>query len=599
MKSINIADNNLTDAGLGPLLKAIVEIPTIEELDISYNDVDEIAAECIADYIKSPTCPLKRLVMRKADIDDLECAHFIGCLNTNMNLTDLDLSNNILGSSENLNTVMPDLITGSEALATLIGSEDCKLKSINVSWNMIRLDGAIAMAKSLSLNHSLTHLDISYNSFGHDGGLALGDAIIDNRNLKTLLLSNNGIDSTACFTICIGVIENLALTRLSLNGNPIGEQGAKALMLVPITVGQRIKITASGCNLTIKDSKCWFDIRHPCRSYTMYLENPFDRAVAFLVLRIVATHPTYIFKSFEYQPPGGRSEPVELIQAISTEKSAYLEGVKREAVNGLLSVIAAADDREKAFDLFNETDTDGSGELDADELKALMEKIGIQMDSELIEEAINAVDVDGGGTMGINEFFLLLKSLKKDATHRLNDLTQERIMALRSAPQSAYAPPRQGVIKCEIIDGLKTKANFHSISSVDHDYVQEVAKYSEETSLLLQHSTLHAKLRLSEAFSIYKVMMRETNNKPKVLMCLLPQVSDTSEAKQLVLKATQGDKQVVRFSTLLLLLLLLLQLLLLLLLLCNLCIISYILLFQYSSCPLIINTLYYKKYYTI
>ena len=109
-------------------------------------------------------------------------------------------------------------------------------------------------------------------------------------------------------------------------------------------------------------------------------------------------------------------------------------------------------------------------------------------------------------------------------------------MALKSSPSKVFVPARSGVIECEVMDGLKTKDNFSTISTVDHDYVQDVARQSEHTSVLLQHSTLHAKLRLSEAFNIYKTMMTETNNKARVLMKLLPQVKDTSEAKKFVLK---------------------------------------------------------------
>lgn len=130
-----------------------------------------------------------------------------------------------------------------------------------------------------------------------------------------------------------------------MNGNPIGEQGAKALMLVPITVGQRVKITASGCNLIMRDSKCWFDIKNPCRKYALNLEHPFERAIAFLVLKVVSAHPTYVFVSFDYQAPGGRPEPLDLIQAVSTEKSHFVEGQKKEAIEGLRKVVAAADDR--------------------------------------------------------------------------------------------------------------------------------------------------------------------------------------------------------------------------------------------------------------
>lgn len=213
-------------------------------------------------------------------------------------------------------------------------------------------------------------------------------------------------------------------------------------MLVPIIVGQRVKVTASGCNLILKDPKCWFDIKYPCRDFTLHLEHPFERAISFLLLRTIATHPTYIFTTFNYQAPGEKPEPLDLIQAISSEKAAHIVGDKKEAVDGLMKVVAAAEDRDMAEALFLETDLDGSGELDADELQQLMQKIGIQMDLELIEEAINVVDVDGGGTMGITEFFLLLKSLKKDATLRLDDLIYEKIMALRAAPnQGTLLPP--------------------------------------------------------------------------------------------------------------------------------------------------------------
>ena len=101
----------------------------------------------------------------------------------------------------------------------------CKLQRLNLAWNCIRLDSAIDMASSLSINLSLTDLDLSYNSFGHHGGMALGDALIDNRSIKHLSIANNNIDASACFTICIGIQENLALLNVVMDGNPIGEAG--------------------------------------------------------------------------------------------------------------------------------------------------------------------------------------------------------------------------------------------------------------------------------------------------------------------------------------------------------------------------------------
>ena len=67
---------------------------------------------CIFPSPVSPTCPLERLILRNADVDDFECERFVEAIKCNSSLVELDLSNNKIGSAENLNTVMPDLITG-------------------------------------------------------------------------------------------------------------------------------------------------------------------------------------------------------------------------------------------------------------------------------------------------------------------------------------------------------------------------------------------------------------------------------------------------------------------------------------------------------
>jgi Ran GTPase-activating protein (RanGAP) involved in mRNA processing and transport len=172
----------------------------------------------------SPTCPLERLILRSADVDDFECERFVEAIKNNNSLVELDLSNNKIGSAENLNTVMPDLITGGEALAELLRLPQCKLKTLKVDWNMIRLDGAIDFADSLRTNSTLTYLDLSFNSLGTDGGITMGVSILSNTTLETLILQSNNLDSVACFTICAGVIENRGLKKVVLDGNPIGEQ---------------------------------------------------------------------------------------------------------------------------------------------------------------------------------------------------------------------------------------------------------------------------------------------------------------------------------------------------------------------------------------
>jgi len=72
IESINIADNNLTDKGLGPLLESVVHMSDLIDLDISYNTIGPVAATCLSMYLAKETCPLQRMVLRRADVDDGE-----------------------------------------------------------------------------------------------------------------------------------------------------------------------------------------------------------------------------------------------------------------------------------------------------------------------------------------------------------------------------------------------------------------------------------------------------------------------------------------------------------------------------------------------
>lgn len=155
------------------------------------------------------------------------------------------MGSNVIGRAENLNTVMPELITGGEALAALIAGNICKISMLHLSWNMIRLDGAVEFANSLAHNKYLRYLDLSYNSLGVAGGEMLGTSLLSNGCLRTLLLSNNNINATACFTICVGIEENYSLEYVNLDSNPIGHVGAKILMQLPVTSGSRVTLSAS------------------------------------------------------------------------------------------------------------------------------------------------------------------------------------------------------------------------------------------------------------------------------------------------------------------------------------------------------------------
>ena len=78
---------------------------------------------------------------------------------------------------------------------------------------------------------------------------------------------------------------------MNLDNNPIGSAGAAALMLVPINVGSRCKISAEKCNTGLSDSMCWFSHSNPLGRHRLDLSRPYERAVAFALIHLVMAMP--------------------------------------------------------------------------------------------------------------------------------------------------------------------------------------------------------------------------------------------------------------------------------------------------------------------
>ena len=86
-------------------------------------------------------------------------------------------------------------------IPALLSPPACKLQSLSLRNNSIRIEGAMALAQGL----------------------------IDNTSLKLLDLTNNQIGSKGTMLICEALKENQHILSLFLNGNKIGTEGAYAM----------------------------------------------------------------------------------------------------------------------------------------------------------------------------------------------------------------------------------------------------------------------------------------------------------------------------------------------------------------------------------
>jgi Ran GTPase-activating protein (RanGAP) involved in mRNA processing and transport len=551
VKLVDLSDNNFTDKALAPIIRALhANNSGITSLNISENSMGTKSSQALAELVRGDNCQLATLSVRCTDIHDAEAQTFLVPLKTNSTLTALDMSNNLLGVSETLNVVRKDVLTGGKALAQVLASPTCVLQTLKIGWNMIRVGSAVEFSRSLSQNNSLTHLDLNFNAIGGEGGIALGHSLLENKTLKSLYVSTNGLDAVACLTISAGAMENRTLSELILDGNPIHDQGAHGAMLVSVMGSNNLQISLQNCNIGSRDKHCDIDfVNNICRSYELSLNDPYQRAIAILLLRIVACHHTYLIGKCTYEERKGSKhhENLNLTQCWLNDKSATADaeaiGESRQLLrSGLQRLLDACSDKRAAKQFFDYVDTDHSGEIDRDEFGELLASIGIDLDNERLDATFDVYDLDRGGTIGITEFYVFLKREKPHAERRLLDLTHGPAFCTAKNPGVRYVPPARGVLHLTIVDGFQRKAIFKTLTGVDRKSIANAAGSPTDRAALILHAISGVKLRFDDALALYKSMAESAQSKVRVLSALLASISTPADAKALVSAAIGGSK---------------------------------------------------------
>ena len=94
---------------------------------------------------------------------------------------------------------------------------DCT--SLDLRFNSIGADSAMALAEALKANSALTSLDLEDNSIGDEGAQALAEALKTNSALTSLDLGGNSIGAEGAQALAEALKTNSALTKLYLWDN--------------------------------------------------------------------------------------------------------------------------------------------------------------------------------------------------------------------------------------------------------------------------------------------------------------------------------------------------------------------------------------------
>lgn len=280
LQTIDLSDNRLTDKTLTMFAVKLQELHSLTYLDLSYNKIDE-SSSVIMDYIIHPRCKLNALILNGADVDDNECGNLAKAISLNKTIQILGLAHNLIGKSEILNVLHPDLITGGEAIGEML-KVNTTLTKLDLSWNAVRLESAIALAESLEVNTTLKTLLLAYNSFGDIPSQVLGRTLKVNKGLTELDIESNSITPKAATVLANSISFNEALLKLNINGNVLGRIGAQALVAAiqrSSTDTRKLQVSFINCDCRMEDDNI-FSAACPYGKWKLNLAEPYGQMVA-------------------------------------------------------------------------------------------------------------------------------------------------------------------------------------------------------------------------------------------------------------------------------------------------------------------------------
>ena len=185
--------------------------------------------------------------------------------------------------------------------------------------------------------------------------------------------------------------------------------------------------------------------------------------------------------------------------------------------------------------LFEETDEDGGGTVDSDELFSLLVDLGMDgVTMEQVESIIQTYDVDGSSALGLDEFQVFLKQQAIRAKIRLNDLTMDPFLALAGSPEERYVPSKTGFLCLDVCPGLDPKENIPALSACDRVQLFEAALSTVDHVKMIRFAIQGVKLRLEEAQSIYYKLLPDLRDKSEVVKMVLPFIINTTDTIQFI-----------------------------------------------------------------
>lgn len=152
LRDINVADNDIRDAGLNALVEAILETEMdLLSLNVSHNHLTSAASPALCKVLEH--CPLEELTLSKNRLQATGVLPMVAWIGLNETLAVLGLADNGIGKP------------AGQKLGAMLEANHV-LEELDLSWNDLTGDDGEQLIRGLSLNRSVVSLSVSWNPLG-------------------------------------------------------------------------------------------------------------------------------------------------------------------------------------------------------------------------------------------------------------------------------------------------------------------------------------------------------------------------------------------------------------------------------------------------
>ncbi|XP_047547498.1 ribonuclease inhibitor isoform X2 [Lutra lutra] len=240
IQKLSLQNCCLTKAGCGVLPGVLRSVPTLRELHLSNNPLEDTGLQLLCEGLLDPQCHLENLQLEYCNLTAASCVSLASALKAKQHFKALAVSNNEIEEA-GVRALCQGLV-GSACQLEALRLENCGLTAASCE----DLRGVVAAKPSLQV------LDLGDNKLGDQGVATLCSSLLRSScQIRVLWLWDCDITATGCRDLCRVVRAKQSLKEMSLAGNVLGDEGARLLCESLLEPGCRLQsLWVKSCGFT-------------------------------------------------------------------------------------------------------------------------------------------------------------------------------------------------------------------------------------------------------------------------------------------------------------------------------------------------------------